>query len=41
LSLGIGVTWGAAVLGAGLVATFGPDWVLPAGQVKGFGKRRA
>jgi hypothetical protein len=31
-SLGLGATWGMAVLGAGLLATLGPDWGLPAGQ---------
>ncbi len=36
-SLGLAVLWGLAVLGAGLLAVFGPDWVLPAGQVNHYG----
>jgi hypothetical protein len=40
-SIGLGVAWGSAVLGAGLFATFGPDWVLPAGQVSRYGYGQA
>ncbi|HKB05554.1 MAG TPA: hypothetical protein VKD90_25240 [Gemmataceae bacterium] len=31
-SIRLGLSWGLAVLAAGLLATFGPDWVLPSGQ---------
>jgi len=31
-SLGLGALYGLAVLGTGVFAVFGPDWVLPAGQ---------
>lgn len=40
-SLGIGVAWGLAVLGTGLLAIVGPDWVLPSGQVSHYGYGRA
>jgi hypothetical protein len=36
-SLGLGLAWALAILGVGLLATFGPDWVLPAGQVTYYG----
>lgn len=36
-SFALSVAWGLAVLGAGLLAVFGPEWVLPAGQVSRYG----
>ena len=36
-SIGLGVAWGSAVLATGLLATFGPDWVLPAGTANHYG----
>jgi hypothetical protein len=36
-SLAMGVTWGLALLGAGLVATLAPDWALPVGQASHYG----
>jgi hypothetical protein len=36
-SLGAGVVWGMMVLGAGLLTTLGPEWVLPPGQVSHYG----
>jgi hypothetical protein len=36
-SIGLGVAWGVAVLATGVFATFGPDWVLPAGQASHYG----
>jgi len=37
LSLGLGLACGLVVLGTGLVATFGSDWALPAGQASHYG----
>jgi hypothetical protein len=40
-SVGLGAAWGLAVLGTGLFATFGPDWVLPTGQASHYGYGQA
>jgi hypothetical protein len=40
-ALGLAVVWGIAVLGAGLLAVFGPDQVLPAGQESHYGYGQA
>jgi hypothetical protein len=39
-SLFVGLLWGLVVLGTGLLATFGSDWVLPSGQAShdGYGR---
>jgi hypothetical protein len=39
-SIGRGLAWGAAVLGTGLLAVFGPDWAL-AGQASHYGYGQA
>jgi len=36
-SIGLGTAWGLAVLGTGLFAIVGPDWVLPSGQANHYG----
>jgi hypothetical protein len=36
-SLGLAFQWGLAVLSAGLFAVFGPNWVLPSGQLSVYG----
>ena len=36
-SVGLSVAWGLAVLVTGLLATFGPAWVLPSGQASHYG----
>jgi len=40
-SLGLGLAWGLAALGAGLLAVFGPDWLLPSGQASHYGYGQA
>jgi len=35
--VGVSVAWGLVILGVGLFAIVGPDWVLPAGVVNHYG----
>jgi hypothetical protein len=40
-SVVLSVAWGLAVLATGLLATFGPEWLLPAGQISHYGYGQA